>query len=700
MLVSKDWLSEYVDVPDHDALVDRLTMSGLNHEGSLSVGDDLQIDLEVTSNRPDCLGHIGVAREIAVLFERTLSLPEPEPDTSGGEISEEFQVEIECPELCYRFTARLIRGVKIGPSPDWLVDRLETLGIATVNNIVDVSNYVMLECGQPLHAFDYDKLQGGKIVVREPLPQEKFIAIDHNTYNLAAGMCVIADANRSVGLGGVMGGADTEVSDATTNILVEAAYFNPMAIRFTARKLKLHSAASYRFERSINSHNIDWASRRCCQLITDLAGGTLAGGMIDAGQSPKPRLPVSFRFAQLDRILGIQIPSDKARSILGDLGFVTSKVQSDSVNSECAADKPPKQTPGDDASQIMVMPPTWRLDVTREVDLIEEVGRIYGYDKVPDDVDVPMAASVRGHKDRISTKIRHSMTAAGFDEAMTASLVPEAWSDCFSPWTDHPPLQSHQPMLGVLDTSWQNMPVNLLRRSLVPSLLEAFRINEYQQNERIDLFETARVYLPGEGELPDEPWKLSLVSGKGFRDIKGIIESMVSMLNAKTLIDTRLCDLPLLDITRSAELLLDGNRLGWMGQVSESAKDLFRIKREVCVAEIDLAVLNDIAHTIAIHGTISHFPAITRDFNFVVDESVRWGDLEHCVRQAGGELLESIRYKEVFRNTDKDGADKKRVLLSVVLRSSQTTLTGEQAEATCQKIVELCGKQNGATLLG
>ncbi len=682
MLVSRDWLKEYVALPNHDELVDRLTMSGLNHEGSEMVGDDQQIDLEVTSNRSDCLGHIGVAREISVLFESPLKLPDPQPAAAGADISQAFDVQIDCPELCYRFTARLIRGVKVGPSPDWLVERLQTVGIASVNNIVDISNYVMLECGQPLHTFDYDQLRGHKIVVREPAEKESLVAIDHNTYALQPGMCVIADGERAVGLGGVMGGADTEVTDKSCNILVEAAFFNPMCIRATARKLKLHSAASYRFERSLNSENIDWASRRCCELIMQLAGGQLAEGMLDVGRPPTARPPIEFRFPQLQRILGIAIPRETAVAILENLGFGVSAGAHDSDDS------------------ISVTAPAWRLDVNREIDLIEEVGRIYGYDKVPDDIAVPMAASVRSHEDRVMQKIRHAITAAGFDEAMTASLVPEAWSDCFTAWSDHPPLKSHQAMLGVLDTSWQNMPVNLLRRSLLPSLLEAFRINEYKQNDQVELFETARVYLANADGLPTEPIKLGIVSERSYGELKGIIEALVGMLNTQVVVETDECDLPLLDITESAELLLDGQRLGWVGKISPATQELFRLKRDATVAELDVGLLNHIATRVALHGQISPFPALTRDFNFIVEEAVRWGDLAKSVREASPELLESIRYKETFRNAEKDGENKKRVLLSVVLRSAEATLTGEQAEAACQAIVNHCKDRQGAELLG
>ncbi len=680
MLVSSNWLKEYVALPEQETMVDRLTMSGLNHEGTQTVGSDQQIDLEVTSNRADCLGHIGVAREISVLFNEPMTLPDPQPAPRGAAWENEFSVQIECPDLCYRFTARLIRGLKVGSSPDWLVQRLATVGVASVNNVVDIANYVMLECGQPLHTFDYDKLQGGRIVVREPRSQESLEAIDHHTYPLQPGMCVIADGQRAVGLAGVMGGADTEVTPQTTNVLVEAAYFNPLCIRATARKLKLHSAASYRFERSIDPENIDWASRRCCELLLKYAGGELAAGLIDEGESPPSRPPIRFRFSQLQRILGIEIPRQPAISILENLGF---QLQPDETQPD----------------SVHVTPPSWRRDVTREVDLIEEVGRIYGYDQVPDDVDVPMAASLRSHADRVQQKVRQAMTAAGFDEAMTASLVPEAWSACFSPWSDAEPLQSQQAMLGVLDTSWQNMPVNLLRRSLLPSLLEAFRINEYKQNENVDLFETARVYLANGPDLPREPVKLGLVSQRSYREVKGVLEALIGLLNPGALLETQNCDQAFLEISHSAALQLDGQPLGWLGRVSETTMERFRIKRPAMVAELDLAVLTKAAAPIAIHGSISPFPAITRDFNFVVDESVRWGDLAGTVRQASGTLLESIRYKETFRNSEKDGPHKKRILLSVVLRSHQNTLTGEQAEATCRQIIEQCQQDHGSTLV-
>ncbi|HEY2827288.1 MAG TPA: phenylalanine--tRNA ligase subunit beta, partial [Pirellulales bacterium] len=321
MIVSWDWLKQYVPLSlAPEEFERRLMLAGLNHEETKTIGNDLAIDLEVTSNRPDCLGHIGIAREAAVVFDLPLTLPDPKPPQGKASVAELTKVTLECPELCYRYTARVIRGVKVQTSPKWLVDRLATLGIAPINNVVDVTNYVLMECGQPLHAFDFQKLDGREIVVRQARKGERLEAINHKTYELEPGMCVIADRSRAVGLGGVMGGADTEVTSATKDILMEAAEFDPLSIRNTARKLALHSDSSYRFERGLDPEGVDWASRRACELILQMAGGELATGVIDVGQKPPQREPIVLRLAQLKRILGIEIDVSEVRRILTALG--------------------------------------------------------------------------------------------------------------------------------------------------------------------------------------------------------------------------------------------------------------------------------------------------------------------------------------------------------------------------------------------
>lgn len=682
MIVSKNWLKDYVDFTvGHDELVDRLTMSGLNHEETVQFGDDQAIDLEVTSNRVDCLGHIGVAREISALYGLELKIPNPQPAESSESVTDYCSVEIQSPELCHRYTARLIRGVKVGPSPEWLVKRLETIGVASVNNVVDATNFVMFECGQPLHAFDFANLSQGKIIVREPKPDEVMEAIDHSKYQLQPGTCVIADAENAVCIGGVMGGVDSEVSDSTTDVLLEAAYFHPMPVRATARQLKLHSPSSFRFERDIDSHNIEWASRRCCKLILELAGGELCAGMIDEGKSPEPLKPVELRYSQIQRILGIEVPKSDVPRILESLGL---EIQS---NSEVA---------------IVVVPPSWRKDLTREVDLIEEVGRIYGYDKVPDTVAVPMVASHRTDADRVMQKIRTVLTGAGFDEAMTATMVPSPWSEAFSPWTSADPIVVSQPMLGVLESGSHNIgAVNLVRRSLVPSLLEVKRINDFRSNTEVELFETAKVYLAeSKTDLPREPLMLGLISSRDYSTVKGVVESLVRRINPDCQIHVKEFEHPLLDVNHSVEIMVGDQVLGYMGAVSAAGLKQFKIRTGgATVAELDVTVLESIAVHVTIHQDQSKYQAISRDFNFIVENAVHWQDLEATVRTAGGELCEAINYRETFRDEKKDGAGKKRLLMSVTLRSNTETLSGDQADEVCSKIISACEKHHSAQLV-
>lgn len=671
MIVSWNWLKDYVALDmDPAELTERLAMAGLNHESTERVGDDLAIDLEVTSNRPDCLGHIGVAREIAVLWKQPLRVPDPNPAASGPDVAQLTRVSITCPALCYRYTARVIRSVKIGPSPAWLADRLRSVGIAVINNVVDVSNYVMLECGQPLHVFDLQRLRGPEIIVREALPGEQFPAIDHRVYTLEPGMCVIADARDPVALGGVMGGVDSEISEATTDLLIEAAEFSPLSIRTTARKLALHSPASYRFERGMDPLGVDWASRRCCQLIGELAGGQLAPGVLDVGAAPASRPAITLRLSQLPRVLGITVPAAEVARILQALG--TDRVT------------------GDQAT-IAVIPPSWRRDLTREIDLVEEVARIYGYDQIPEDVGVPMVPCHRTDEDRVLEKVRQTLTAAGFDEAVTTSVVPRPWCDAFSPWSDAAPLVASTPMLKGADT---------LRKSLIPSLLEARRVNESVGNETIELFESARVYLPRPSDLPQEQRTLGVTSGGDFRVLKGVVETLLETLHVSVPLTVSPTALTLLDPNRQARLELGGRLLGYLGEVDAAGLKQFGLRCPATVLELNLEVLGQAADLIPQQQALSDFPAIVRDLNLVVDESVRWEDLATTIRTTVGPLLESLQFQEVYRDKKKDGADKKRLLFSITLRSAERTLTNEEADAARDEVVHACGQTHRAVLLG
>lgn len=691
MLISYEWLKSLVPLSiGVEEFARRMMMAGFNHESTAAVGDDFCVDLEITSNRPDCLGHIGLAREAAVLFDSKLQLPAAAPKAGGAKVTDLTSVEVRCPELCRRFTARVIRGAKIKPSPAWLAKRLTAIGQPTINNVVDVTNYVLMECGQPLHAYDLAKLRGRRIVVRDAMPGEKFAAINHKTYDLSPGTCVIADAETPVGLGGVMGGVDSEVSPTTTELLIEAADFDPLSIRNTARKLALRSDSSYRFERGVDPEGVDWASRRCCELILETAGGELAEGVIDVGAKPKAREPITLRLSQLKRIIGIEIPIDVVSRILTALGMrgIKHEIEHTKVVARFTAEVNPSQNSISD--NVTAIPPSWRRDLDREIDLVEEVARIHGYDKIPEDVSVPMAASARTDEDRVAGKVRGVLTACGYDEALTISVVDEQLSNAFSPWSDAAPLSLQMPILERADK---------LRRSLVPSLLKARRDNEAVGNRTIELFETAKVYLPRPGALPQEDLMLGLTSGRDFFEVKGTLEAIVAALNPGAELEVRTKSFDLFAPGRGCEVLLAGEAIGVLGEVSGPGRRIFELRGPTVVAEIKLAPLVKAAVLVPRYAPLPAYPAIDRDLNLVVDEKVRWADVAATVRKIGGELLAQLDLKgEPFRDEKKLGAGKKSFLINLELRSRERTLTGVEADELRNKIVAACTTAHGATL--
>ena len=702
MLVSWNWLKQYVPLTMSAAELERrLMMAGLNHESTDEVGGDLAIDLEVTSNRPDCLGHIGIAREIAVLWGSELTIPAARPAEGKTPVDKLVKVRIDCPDLCLRYTARVIRGVKIGPSPKAIVRRLEAVGITPINNVVDISNYVLMEVGQPLHTFDFAKLEGktgkrgtgplcaangdcppfsgAEIIVRRPLPGEVIEAIDHKTYVLSPEMCLICDARRAVAIGGVMGGAQTEISPATRNVLIEAAEFDPVSIRNTARQLNLHSDSSYRFERQIDPEGLDWASRRCCELILDTAGGELAAGMIDVGQPPPPREPIVLRLAQIERILGIPVPAKRVQEILLALGNEVSHPDSFLPHPSVSVQQP---------TSLCVVPPSWRRDLTREIDLVEEVGRIHGYDAIPEDVGVPMVPSARRRDDRVFERVRHVLTAAGFDEALTLSVVDAQASASMSPWTDAEPLRTLTPVVRGADC---------LRRSLVPSLLAARRTNESLANAEIELFEIAKVYLPQGGDLPHENFMLAITSGRDYLAVKGVIETILAELKVALPLAAADAGMAILDPSASCRLQLGGEMFGYVGRLTHEALRQFDLRGPAVVAEIRLAPLVEESDLVPRCVPQSPYPAVTRNLNLVVTESVRWAKVAATVREQGGPCFESLDYRNTYRHAKRLG-DKKSLLFSIALRSPGGTLTSQQADEVRDRIVVACKAKHGAEL--
>jgi phenylalanyl-tRNA synthetase beta chain len=671
MLVSWQWLSRYLNLTmSPEQLADSLSLSGLNHESTSSFEGDVVIDLEVTSNRGDCLGHIGVAREIAVLYGLELKAGNPQPVTTKTTIESLTRVSNAFEEACPRYTARLIRGCKVKPSPVWMQQSLRAINLQPVNNVVDVTNYVMMECGQPLHAFDFAKLAGPEIQVRRAAKNEVLEAIDHKSYTLDDSMCVIADAKNAVAVAGVMGGAATEVTEQTTDLLIEAAVFTPMSVRKTARQLKLHSPSSFRFERRVDPAGVDWASRRACELILELAGGELVSGVIDTAPYEMANTPITFRLSQIERILGIKIDREEVDRILTALGCGVSGSQ----------DEP------------TIVAPTWRHDLTREADLIEEVARIHGYDKIPENSPISVAPSAKRDFDHATEKVRSLMLAAGISEAMTPSIVTETLDQVVSPWSDIPSLQTITPLLK---------GANRLRRSLLPSLMQCRSDNWAAAGNDAELYEIAHVYLPAAevGSLPTEQYNIGMVAGRDFFAVKGIVEKLLKSLG----IDTRLTvdreAIAGLDRTQSVALFLDQQKIGFLGTVDRGVAGRMKLPGTTTVAELSLPKLFSIAKLVPQHHAVSQFPSISRDLNMIVSDSVHWVDLETSTRVAVGLELSNVEYRETYRATDKDGDNTKRILFRVDLQKPDATLTGDEADSLVSAIVSRCQADHGAKLL-
>ena len=684
MIISTNWLADYISVPASvDELVDRLMMAGLNHESTRTVGDDTAIEIEVTSNRPDCLGHIGVAREAAVLFARPLHIPDPRPLESDGAASARVAVEIDAGDICPYYSARVIRGVRVGPSPRWLVERLATVGVASVNNVVDVTNYVMLECGQPLHAFDLARLRGGRIIVRRARAGETFTAINHKTYSLTDAMCVIADAEGAVALAGVMGGAGTEITEATVDILVESAQFAPLPVRAAARGLVLASASSYRFERGPDPAAVDWASRRAVTMIMEIAGGRAERGVVEAGRLASSPAAIPFRHGRVAEVLGIDVPLERQRTILTGLGFVAEAVNGDRSTWRA---------------------PTWRRDCWREIDLVEEVGRIEGYDAVPEDEPIAARPTPETARERTIKRASAVLVAAGFCEAMTRSVVGESFESTASPWGDAATLVCSPPLVRGADR---------LRRTLVPSLLEARAGNVAVGAIDADLFEVARGYLARPAGTAaftpvDEPLLLSFVMQGGFFAAKGLAVAVLDSLGLAALpggdaIVFRPVSLDLFAAGRSAEIVLERpglppSRIGVVGEISPEVLAKAGLKGPLVAAEIRLDQLEFGVDLERPRRRPSDFPAIDRDVNLVVDAAVPWGDVAAAIRAGAGHLLDDCRLVQVWADAGRIGEGKKSFVVSLRLRSDRGTLSGEEANRAIEAVVDACRRACGAAL--
>jgi len=665
---SYNWLREYVPTDlSPQEVAERLTRIGLNVDAIEVLPDgDARLVVEVTANRPDCLGHIGIARELAAALNVQLRLPDAAYAESATPCEKKVRVAIEAPDLCPLYTARLIEGVTIGPSPDWLRQRLEAVGIRPVSNIVDVTNYVMMETGQPLHAFDFARLAEGRIVVRRARAGERFVAIDHSEHALSPERLVIADAHRPVALAGVMGGAETEISASSADVLLEAAVFDPMNIRATSRTLGLASESSFRFERGVDACGTDWASRRACQLIQKVAGGKVARGGVAAGRPlPEPR-ELALRAARIETVLGLAIPADAAAEYLRRLDLEVLEAT---------------------AERIRVRVPSRRPDLEREIDLVEEVARHHGYEKIPESREIPVAYAGPTPAERVRQAAGEVLTAAGYFEAVTFSFTSADRAVRFRRRdVEAEPLALRGAGLA-------------LRQSVLPGLLDSLRVNQNAGEPAARLFEIARRFIPAAGgDLPHEDALLALAGPDGFESVKGALETLFERLRVADRIrfvpTDRYADLA---ADQAAEVLLDDEPIGMVGSATKESAAVFELDDPPTVAEIHFGRLIEAARLEPAYRPLPQYPAIARDLAIVVDEALRWADVEKAVASAGVAEVESLQALDVYRGKQVP-AGRKSIALRLVLRRASGTLTHDEAAAMQARILDALHSHLGAVL--
>jgi phenylalanyl-tRNA synthetase beta chain len=700
MKVVYNWLKDFVDVTaPPDELASRLALSGTNI-GSVENGPHgAVIDAEVSSNRPDCLGHYGIAREVSAVYKLPLKSVSPKPVDGSAKASEAVRVEIQSPELCGRYTARVIRGVKIQPSPPWLRERLEASGVASISNVVDVSNYVMLELGQPLHAFDYDKVRDHRIVVRRAKPGEKMHTLDGVERTFDPGICMIADGDgaRAVGIGGIMGGAETEISFATKNVLIECAWFDPIAIRRATRFLRLHTEASTRYGRGADREMAELASRRAAELILQLAGGELLAGVVDVYPGKRAAKKILLTRAELLRVMGADVPDKEIEAGLSALGFSPVRVD---------------QNRGVEGSLLAAWEctqPSWRTEVQREIDLIEEVARIYGLDKFPPRFPVSRQAAARLPHYEAETRVRERLIGLGYHEILTIPQVAEERDALFrAPGVQ--PARLANPL---------SEEAGVLRSTGLVTMAAALEWNLNHGQRNVRLFEIGSQYrlngtksvetrvltIGATGEAREKDL-YDAARHYSFADLKGELDAVGALAGGFAWEDdgegwwhpARRGRIALTPFT-SGEAK-NPSSIGGAGQLTRRVADRLKLRQEVFLAELRLdpvyAAIRALKDSRR-YQPLPRFPAVERDFSLLLADGTHFSDVRNAIRSLNIGEIASIEATDLFRGKNVP-AGKYSLLVRVTFQSREATLNDAQISDFSARIVEAVEKQLAAQL--
>jgi phenylalanyl-tRNA synthetase beta chain len=667
MKAPNDWIRELVPAYKGSPKTtgEILTFSGTEVENLRDIGKDGVLECAVTSNRVDCLGIVGIARDVAAVRKKPLVPPDAAVAFTAPRTAERLRVTVDASDFCPRYCAFVIEGLTVGPSPEWLRSRLEKMGLKAINNVVDVTNYVLFELNQPLHAFDLDRLRGGAIVVRRARSGEKITALNEHAYELQSWMGVIADAERPVAIAGVMGGLDTAVTTSTKRIVIESAFFDPPAIRKTARALALASDSSFRFERGIDAASAHRAACRAAKLILEVAGGELRSDPLDLDATRPAREPITLRLKRSREVTGTPISPRRAEEILVALGC------------EIQAREP---------GTLTVLAPTWRADLTREIDLIEELIRIVGLDRVPEGTGLGVRPVARNQARRFAETVKDRLVSYGFLECVTPTFIPEGPPAEVAFLDQGAALRARNPVRA---------REGVIRRSLLPSLLEVRRHNQDQGNDDLALFEVAALAFDRPGEIPKQIQAAGMLADRPFRDLKGIVATIGESLGMELALEAG--SSPHLSADAQGAITLAGKPVGVLGMVAPALVDFYRLKTTPCWCELDLTALLPAWQPTRQFKDLPRLPAVRRDFAFVVDAATSWASLEAAIREAGIAELEAIEFFDEYRGAQ-IGAGKKSLALTVVLRPQVETFRPEQIEAFTGRIVEAARNRCGATL--
>src|SRR5882757_803786 len=691
MKVVYNWLKDFVDVAATPReLASRLALSGTNIGGVENGAHGAVIEAEVSSNRPDCLGHYGIAREVAAIYKLPLKHVSPKPAESAAKASDAVKVEIQALELCGRFTARVIRNVKIQPSPKWLKDRLEASRVASISNVVDVSNYVMLELGHPLHTFDYDKVRDHKIAVRRAKPGEKIKTLDGIDRQLASNICMISDGDgsRAVGIGGIMGGAETEISFSTKDVLIECAWFEPVAIRRAARFLKLHTEASTRFGRGADPEMAELASRRAAELILQLAGGELLSGVVDLYPGKHAAKKLRVTRAEILRVMGADVPDKEIEASLGALGCAPVRVG---------------QNRGQEGALLAsweCTQPSWRAEVEREIDLIEEIARVYGLEKFPPRLPAARTGAARLPQYEAEARLRERLIGLGYREIVTIPHVDDQRDELFRP-------------AGMTPTKLANPlseEAGVLRSTGSVTMAAAIEWNLNHGQRSVKLFEIGRHYRFN-GATPVETPVLAIgATGEArpqglydaardysFADLKGDLDAIGTLAGGIGWLDG---GPDWLNAAKRGKILLKENELGAAGLLAKRVADKYKFRQDVFFAEIALGPLYCAyygAKNARRYEPLPRFPAVERDFSLLLANGVKFADVTKTIQSLGIAEITSIEAADLFRGKNVPGG-KYSLMVRVTLQSKAATMTDAQIAEFSGKIVTALEKNLGATL--